>query len=459
MHETSGREPAAEPQEAEQGLRHRQLDDAALTLLNASGSALSVIPMPRIGADPPREFRAFTWGDNPTTKGTLKLTPEGAAKAMAVFRMRGVALCFDYFHATYDPNARPQDKAATGHFKLELRDDGIWFTEIQWVPPVEQEIRDGKWPFISPAVLHDKDGVIVAFRNAGLVTDPGTIKAQPTILSGSDPGAGAVSKGTHMADKNRVLMDAYAAVQTALKRCQALADTDGTEKDLGNLMTGSLAASLDKMSAHMQSSGMLDGAMLAAKKMEGEHKAMSALSDEFKESDPDKLHAKILAAVDAKAPAPAPEIKGVLLSDADAEKVSGLLLSNVPASRRESLRSQGLPAIATYLSAVEGMTPSDAPREAPPLPPTQKNLEKIMPESKSNGEGAKPRSYAELSAADRAKIDEAVEVERKLTGANFNEQAARESAMTLLCGYEAPVDAVTRHMPPCGPVQHFEARA
>ena len=37
--------------------------------------------------------------------------------------------------------------------------------------------------------------------------------------------------------------------------------------------------------------------------------------------------------------------------------------------------------------------------------------------------------------------------------------AARESAMTLLCGYEAPVDAVTRHMPPCGPVQHFEARA
>lgn len=423
---------------------HRQLDGETLALLNGPGAALAVIPMPRIGADPIKEFRAFAWGQNPTTKGPLRLTPDGAAKVMALYRKRGVVLCFDYFHATYDRNARPEDKKAAGQCRLELRADGIWYVDIQWTPKADKEIRDGEWPFISPAVLHDEAGVIVALRNPGLVTDPGLIAVTPTILSGPAPGAGAASQRNNMADKKRMLMDAFAAGQTFMKRCQALADTDGTEKDLGNLLTGNLAATLDKMSSHMQTAGLLDDAMLSAKRMEGEHKAMSALADEFKESDPDKLHAKILAAVDAKAPA-APEIKGVQLSDSDADKVSAALLVRVPVSRREALKSRGLVAIATYLSAVEGMTPSDAPREAAPLPPTQEST-KTVTDKLPRPDSGKPKTLADCSPQQRIQVEAHIDSARLFQGADFREEVELQHALATLAADPLP-DNTIRHLP------------
>lgn len=88
------------------------------------------IPLPRIGKDPPKEFRVFGWGQNPTSKGMLTLTPEGAQSILEKYERRGNALSFDLEHSRRDQRVRPQDKKSAGQHRLELRKDGIWAVDI-----------------------------------------------------------------------------------------------------------------------------------------------------------------------------------------------------------------------------------------------------------------------------------------------------------------------------------------
>lgn len=429
-----------------------------LALLRAEPNAAlgQPIPMPRIGGDPPTEFRAFKWGDNPTTKGLLKLTPDGARLTMDEFRRRGVALCFDYFHATYNPAAPADSRKAAGQTIPEIRPDGLWYTQIQWTPAADRAIRDGEWPFISPGVLHDKKtGEIVALKNPGLVTDPGIIGAIPTVLSGSDA-ASPSKENTPMADKKRMTLDAYAAVQTALKRCQALGDTDGSEKDLGNRAVGHLVTLADMFSSMMGPAGMLEDGAAVAKLEAGRDRLFSALSDELGETDPDKLHGKLLVRLDGtNKPAQLPE-GSVLLSKEDAALNSRLLLDGhdqkVPTSRRAALEVAPLGTVLTFLSSAQNITPAAAPvREAPPIAPTTEATKQAMSQSQNSttslAGNASGKTYAQLSADERRRVDEVVAAERKLRPADFNEQTARESVMALMSDYEEPTDSVTRHMP------------
>jgi len=426
-----------------------------VALLDSSSAAMSVIPLPRIGAEPPTEFRAFAWGDNGTNKGTLKLTKAGAAKAMANYAWRGRPLCFDLWHSTYAAvgTVAPQDRFAVGHFKLETRADGVWFADIQWVPKYAQEIREGKWPFISPAVMHTKDGEIFEFKNAGLVTDPGLLNPLPTILSGL---AGTPSKGPPM-DKKRMMMDCFAALQMAMKRCQALGDSDGADKELAQKMTAGMAPMMEMMSAHMGQAGyMMDEAMMSGAALEGGAALVASLAAELKESDPAKLGALLMAKLDATPGAAPPAAKAPALSDADSKLLVTTLdafgAERVPAARRQALIAAGPIAYATYLSANPSpIAPSGAAgRESAPLPPTAANLEKTLKDVPMPPNKNAPATYAQLDAEKRAKVDEIVKVERKLRPFDFNEQVARESAMSMLSGWEPPADAVTRHMPACG---------
>lgn len=141
------------------------------------------IPLPRIGKDPPKEFRVFGWGKNPTSKGMLTLTPEGAQSIIEKYERRGNALSFDLEHSQRDKQVRPQDKKSAGQHRLELRDDGIWATDIQWVPRIAEEIRNGEWCWFSPTVWHTPDGVITDIENIALTNDPATYHAQPLLLS------------------------------------------------------------------------------------------------------------------------------------------------------------------------------------------------------------------------------------------------------------------------------------
>lgn len=436
--------------------------EGLLALLADPDTALGqAFPMPRIGSSAPKEFRAFAWGPNATTKGVLKLTPEGAQQIMDEYRARGVVKCFDYLHSTYNPSVDPAERKAAGQFRLELRSDGLWFTDIQWTDAAAKAISAGEWPFISPAVLHTKDGVIIRCRNAGLVTDPGLIGAVPTVLSDSDSGSGtpgtapvSPSKRTSMADKKRMVLDAYSACETTMKRAQALADTDGAEMELGNHMVHHMAPMMDRLRAHMGSSGMMDGAAMASKSMAARDKMMSTLEAELGESDPERLHGKLLAKLLGNAPAPA-AAQGLLLSDADESQLKALLLdghrAKYPTSKRASLEALPLPGVVTFLSAASDIVPmSAAPREAPPIPPTAANVEKVMRDlpKPAGMPGGKPTSLSACTPQQRIQVDAQLQASRMFMGSSFNEATELQFALAALSDTdELPAGNQIRHLP------------
>lgn len=415
---------------------------------------MSVIPMPRIGAEPPTEFRAFQWGDNGTNKGTLKLTKTGAAKAMANYTWRGRPLCFDLWHSTYAAagTVAPQDRFAVGHFKLEIRADGVWYVDIQWVPQYAQEIREGKWPFISPAVMHTKEGEIFEFKNAGLVTDPGLLNPLPTILSGL---AGTSSKGPPM-DTKRLMMDCFAAMQMAMKRCQALGDSDGADKELAQKMTAGMAPMLDMMSAHMGQAGyMMDEAMMSGASLEGGAALVASLAAELKESDPAKLGALLMAKLDA-APASAQTVaKQPALSEADSKLLVTCLDSfgaeRVPAARRQALMAAGPIAYATYLSAnPTAIAPSGVTaRESAPLPPTAANVEAALKEAPPppGAKTGKPTTLSACTPQQRIFVEAQLQMARQFQGENFDEKHETDLALAALSGVEPVTTNQIRCMP------------
>jgi hypothetical protein len=424
-----------------------------LALLDSSSAAMSVIPMPRIGAEPPTEFRAFAWGDNGTNKGTLKLTKAGAAKAMQNYAWRGRPLCFDLWHSTYAKpgDVSPQDRFAVGHFKLETRADGVWYADIQWVPQYAQEIREGKWPFISPAVMHTKEGEIFEFKNAGLVTDPGLLNPLPTILSGL---AGTSSKGPPM-DKKRMMMDCFAAMQMAMKRCQALGDSDGADKELAQKMTAGMAPMMEMMSAHMGQAGyMMDEAMMSGAALEGGVALVASLAAELKESEPAKLGALLLAKLDAM-PGPVAAAKVPALSDADAKLLVTCLdafgAERVPAARRHALIAAGPIAYAMYLSAnPTAIAPSGGiARESAPLPPTVANVEASLKDAPPapGAKSGKPTTLSACSPQQRIFVDAQLQMAKQFQGEKFDEKYETDLALAALSGVEPVTTNQIRCMP------------
>lgn len=411
------------------------------TFLNAGG-ALGVIPMPRIGAEPPKEFRVFTWGTNPTTKGPLKLTPEGAQQIIERYKDRAVVKCFDYFHATYDPAATGEAKKAAGQFRPEVRADGLWFVDIQWTPNAAKAIRDGEWPYISPAVVHTKDGVIIDLKNAGLVTDPGTIGATPTILS-------AITQGQSMETKKKIGLEAYAAGQTLLRCMQSLADTDGAEKDLGNKGISHMVPMMDLLKSAFGGDILAEASAMMERGRQGEA-ALATLSALCGESDPEKLAGVVMAKMN---PPPA-KVDGVVLSHADVGKVRTMLLDShknrYPTQQRAQLESQPLNTVVSYLSNAQEIVPEVEVREAPPTPVSAESLAQLKKEApvqvQTTTLSDKPKSIAECSDAQKARIAMHLENAERILGGLFNKEEATQEALSLLCAEGVRGNEI-RHLP------------
>ena len=404
---------------------------------------LDGIPIPKIGGEPPARLLAFKWGANPTTKGTLYLTPEGAQKALEAFRKKGVRLCFDYYHSSYNPAVAPAERKAASTCSVATDDDGLWYVDIQWTPPAAQAIRNGEWPYFSPAVLHDKAGVIYELKNPGLVTDPGTINARPLVLS---------QEGQPMADKKRLCMDAYGGLQTNARQFQSIADTDGADKELGNKFAGMLAAMADEMRKHMQASGYTmeaESADMGHERAKKAEKMLAVLEANLGETDPDKLEGKLMLRLLA-APAPQPAVS------ADVEALRTMLLDSMqrryPAALRSKLEALSHGALVTYLAGTsEPALPTEALREAPPAAPTVEQLTKDTQNmsAPTPAPSGPPTTLAACNASQRLRVQTYVDLERhakEVAGVPFDETAATQVALTLLSD-ESPSGNECRHLP------------
>lgn len=402
------------------------------------------IPMPRVGEEPPTRLLAFKWGDNATTKGTLKLTREGAAKAMARYRTRGVVLSFDYFHSTYNPQAIGDQKKGAGPCRLEFTEAGAEYVDIRWTPQAYAEIKAGAWPYFSPAVIHDKNGVIEQFLNPGLVTDPGTINARPLLLS---------HESRIDMDKKRSFMDAYAACESATKKVRAMADGDA---ELSNKCMAHLSAAMELLSSAGQGNGYMEEAARAAQLSEGRDALFVRLSAEHGEEDPAKLEAKLQAKLDRVAlPAAAPlSPDGVLLSNADAAACSQLLraghATRIPAARAAKFGDMTLSQQITYLNASSDITPAAAPAERAPQAPSSHEVKRTVDATPkpANADPKKPTTLADCSPSQREFIAGQLAMDRQIYGEKFDERLSTDRALAELSSVEEnPNPEKIRHLP------------
>lgn len=166
---------------------------------------MSAIPMPKLGQKPPTEYLLYPYGATLTTKGTVYLTKESAKKVMDNFYAKGTVLTFNEEHLNLVGGT-------PGNFKLELRDDGIWMSPIQWTPKFAQKISDGEYIYVSPEIEINEMGEIEKITKVALTNEPATKFIKPLLLS----------TRTMMDSKIKILKSMLASMQEAMRYGQTM---------------------------------------------------------------------------------------------------------------------------------------------------------------------------------------------------------------------------------------------
>jgi phage I-like protein len=129
---------------------------------------------------PPGEFRIFPFGQVETTKGVFLFDQEAAASVLSRWQEYGNRLSIDYEHQALEPVANGPVPAA-GWFDLELREDGLWATNVEWTERAQALLAGREYRYFSPAFYTDKEGRIVELINLALTNIPATKRMQPLV--------------------------------------------------------------------------------------------------------------------------------------------------------------------------------------------------------------------------------------------------------------------------------------
>lgn len=143
---------------------------------------LSKLPAQSESKEPPKEFLMWEFGEIETTKGTFTLTKENAAEIVRKVQERGLELAFDYEHATFNPTDNGPVPAAGWH-TLELRNDGLWLSGIEWTETAADMIKKRELRYYSPAFEVNDANEIVGYLNCALTNFPATKNLKPLVAS------------------------------------------------------------------------------------------------------------------------------------------------------------------------------------------------------------------------------------------------------------------------------------
>lgn len=136
---------------------------------------------------PVTEFRLFAYGLVQTTKGVFLFDELSASMVMATYQAEFAAskkrMCFDYSHNIWLPNPTPVEAEACGWFDLELRSDGLWVVNIEWLAETQERLATKKYRYYSPALDFDEMGRIVCIYNIALTNIPSMYDVQPLALT------------------------------------------------------------------------------------------------------------------------------------------------------------------------------------------------------------------------------------------------------------------------------------
>lgn len=159
------------------------------------------------GDKPPKEIRFWAYGWVKTLKGDFLFDEEAAQLVMAAYKDYGNELSFDYEHqAILGEGEAP----AAGWFSLELREDGLWATDISWTKNATQRIEEREYRYYSPAFDYDRASRrITNIVNAALTNTPATKHLEPLVASRArDLRGKAVALGMSFSDVSRAIEEA-----------------------------------------------------------------------------------------------------------------------------------------------------------------------------------------------------------------------------------------------------------
>lgn len=118
---------------------------------------------------------AFRANDGrPSDVGAWRMTPEIAGRIATAAASRGTDTSFDYEHQTLRAVENGKPAPAAGWFRsIEIRDDGVWATGIEWTPTARQMIESREYRYASPLFAYDKQsGNVLSLFNIALTNTP-----------------------------------------------------------------------------------------------------------------------------------------------------------------------------------------------------------------------------------------------------------------------------------------------
>lgn len=162
-------------------------------------------PLP--GDEPPKEFRIWAFGEVDTLKGKFTFDAAAGQAVMAAFEDYGNELSFDYEHqAILSEGEAP----AAGWYRIELRDDGLWATDIRWTPKADGYLRNKEYRYFSPAFdAGGKERRINRLVNIALTNTPATKHLTPLVAaSARDLRTPAIALSMSFGDITRAITEA-----------------------------------------------------------------------------------------------------------------------------------------------------------------------------------------------------------------------------------------------------------
>jgi phage I-like protein len=193
------------------------------------------VPIPD-GAEPPSEFRIWKWGENATLKGPVHLDKASAEQVLKAFQDHGIdAIAIDYEHQTFAAEENGKPAPAAGWFVPEVRDDGLWATQVKWTDTAADHLRRREYRFFSPtALLDSKTRKPVRLQPMALTNYPATKGLVPLaaslvgVVEGVDSSE-PVSVSLALGAEGTTAQEDNMADKTLLIALGLKADTDDTE--------------------------------------------------------------------------------------------------------------------------------------------------------------------------------------------------------------------------------------
>jgi len=109
----------------------------------------------------------------------FRIVKEDCEDIITNFEEFGIDLVIDYEHQSLNSawNGAPAPAAGWIH-KLELREDGIWATEVSWTEEAKELIEGGKYKYVSPVIQfndhdrHDDSWIGASLHSVALTNTP-----------------------------------------------------------------------------------------------------------------------------------------------------------------------------------------------------------------------------------------------------------------------------------------------